>query len=229
MLNENEKFKQTYETEENKRKKQIVSKISFLIFVICLIFFVPNVIFYSCFCSLKVLGVSMKPTLNKNLAEGMSNEEYSRSIYQDMVIISKFDKGDVGDIVVVQKNGSYIVKRLIAKGGQKVTLKKVAGTNLYEYYVDGVRLSEPYIAENYLEMGDIYFLTFRTIATEKGTEEASLTVPEGQIFVLGDNRGVSEDSHIYGCLDEENIFGKAVVYYSYDTNFFKYVFDLIFK
>ena len=101
-----------------------------------------------------------------------------------------------GDIVIIQKGsfagGEPIVKRVIATEGQTVDIDFVTGT----VYVDGEALQEDYINE----------LTF----TEEGTE-FPLTVPEGSIFVMGDNRNGSSDSRDYrlGTVDTRYVIGKA--------------------
>lgn len=101
-----------------------------------------------------------------------------------------------GDIVVLRKQSFLeepIVKRVIATGGQTVDIDFSSGS----VYVEGRELEEPYIAE----------LTFE----EEGMK-FPLTVPEGSVFVMGDNRNHSNDSRDYrlGTVDERYIIGKAV-------------------
>ena len=104
---------------------------------------------------------------------------------------------EYGDIVIIQKGsfagGEPIVKRVIATGGQTVDIDFETGA----VYVDGTLLEEDYINE----------LTF----VEEGTE-FPLTVPEGSIFVMGDNRNHSSDSRDsrLGTVDTRCVLGKAV-------------------
>ena len=102
-----------------------------------------------------------------------------------------------GDIVVVKKeyfeDGKPIVKRIIATEGQTVDIDFDEGV----VYVDGRALEEDYINERtYLEEGT----------------EFPLTVPEGSIFVMGDNRNRSSDSRDsrLGTVDARYVIGKAV-------------------
>jgi len=102
-----------------------------------------------------------------------------------------------GDIIVASKdsfeNGVPIVKRVIAVEGQEVDIDFGNGI----VYVDGQALDEPYItAPTHLAEG----------------VEFPLTVSEGCIFVLGDNRPVSCDSRNprVGLLDKREILGKAI-------------------
>ena len=102
-----------------------------------------------------------------------------------------------GDIVVVKKeyfeDGKPIVKRIIATEGQTVDIDFDEGV----VYVDGQALEEDYINERtYLEEGT----------------EFPLTVPEGSIFVMGDNRNRSSDSRDsrLGTVDARYVIGKAV-------------------
>ena len=120
-----------------------------------------------------------------------------------------------GDIVVLRKQSFLpepIVKRVIATGGQTVDIDFSAGT----VYVDGQRLEEPYIAE----------LTF-----EQEGMQFPLTVPEGSVFVMGDNRNHSNDSRDYrlGTVDQRYIIGKAVflLYPGPDSETGKRVFDRV--
>ena len=107
-----------------------------------------------------------------------------------------YDDYKYGDIVVLRKSSFLsepIVKRVIATEGQTVDIDFSTGS----VYVDGVLLKEDYINE----------LTF----TEEGTE-FPLTVPEGSIFVMGDNRNHSNDSRDsrLGTVDTRYVIGKAV-------------------
>ena len=107
-----------------------------------------------------------------------------------------YDDYKYGDIVVLRKDTFMeepIVKRVIAEEGQTVDIDFSTGS----IYVDGVLLKENYINE----------LTF----LEEGTE-FPLTVPEGSVFVMGDNRNHSSDSRDsrLGTVDVRYVIGKAV-------------------
>ena len=108
-----------------------------------------------------------------------------------------YDDYKYGDVVVLRKDTFLrdpIVKRVIATGGQSVDIDFDSGS----VYVDGKLLQEDYINE----------LTF----LEEGTE-FPLTVPEGSIFVMGDNRNHSSDSRDsrLGTVDTRYVIGKAVL------------------
>ena len=102
-----------------------------------------------------------------------------------------------GDIVIIQKgtfaDGDPIVKRVIATEGQTVDIDFANGI----VYVDGEALDEPYINE--------------PTYTDEGTE-FPLAVPEGSIFVMGDNRNRSDDSRNaeLGTVDTRYVIGRAV-------------------
>lgn len=108
-----------------------------------------------------------------------------------------YDDYQYGDIVVLRKESFMadpIVKRVIAVENQTVDIDFATGS----VYVDGEALKEDYINE----------LTF----LEEGTE-FPLTVPEGSIFVMGDNRNHSSDSRDsrLGTVDARYVIGKAVM------------------
>lgn len=88
---------------------------------------------------------------------------------------STFVTAEKGDIVNIKSSylGENIVKRVIATEGDSVTIKNgiVYVNNNQEYY-----------------------------SSQRTKGDVSLTVPKGQIFVLGDNRGDSTDSRIIGCI-----------------------------
>ena len=102
-----------------------------------------------------------------------------------------------GDIIVASKdsfdNGTPIIKRVIATEGQVVDIDFIQGV----VYVDGIALDEPYT----LTPTNLY----------EGTQ-FPLTVDEGCLFVLGDNRNGSKDSRSpeIGLIDRREVLGKAV-------------------
>ena len=128
-------------------------------------------------------GHSMLPTL----------QDGDRMLVLNSVLYHDYKYGDV---VVLRKDSFLkdpIVKRVIATAGQTVDIDFDSGT----VYVDSTPLREDYINE----------LTF----LEEGTE-FPLTVPEGQIFVMGDNRNRSSDSRAsnLGTVDTRYVIGRAI-------------------
>ena len=127
-------------------------------------------------------GHSMLPTL----------QDGDRMLVLNSVLYHDYKYGDV---VVLRKDSFLkepIVKRVIATAGQTVDIDFDSGT----VYVDSTPLREDYINE----------LTF----TPEGTE-FPLTVPEGCVFVMGDNRNHSTDSRSsqLGTIDTRYIIGRA--------------------
>ena len=102
-----------------------------------------------------------------------------------------------GDVVIVDSYTSYgrpLVKRVIAKGGDTISIDYATGT----VEVNGKVLEEDYIAEPTYLGYDVEF---------------PYTVPEGTVFVMGDNRNASLDSRssYVGCIDEQDILGKVLL------------------
>ena len=129
--------------------------------------------------------------------------ESMRETLQDQDLLLVLDNwlcGDFqpGDIVILQEEdfngGAPIVKRVIATEGQTVDIDFANGT----VYVGGVELEEPYIRE--------------PTWTDEGAE-FPLTVPEGCVFVMGDNRNDSDDSRnpSLGPVDTRSVLGRVLV------------------
>jgi len=95
------------------------------------------------------------------------------------------------DIVVLKRpetQSTLLVKRVIGLPGERV---EITGGKVY---INGELLSS-----------DIYG------AEPLGYDMGEITVPEGSVFVLGDNRNQSTDSHILGCIAIDDIRGKVQV------------------
>ena len=108
----------------------------------------------------------------------------------------KFGQPERGDIIVFRSLNAPedLIKRVIGLPGETVRVESG------KVYVDDVLLAETYIAA-----APIYAGTY--------------AVPEGHLFVLGDNRNDSSDSHSWGSLPVDNIVGKAVLVYWPFSNF----------
>ncbi|GAB4544057.1 MAG: signal peptidase I [Anaerolineales bacterium] len=113
----------------------------------------------------------------------------------EFVLVSKlnyrFGEVERGDIVVFHyplDPKQELIKRVIGTPGDAVKIENGSVT------VNGQTLQEPYIAAAPLYSGE-------------------WTVPDGNLFVLGDNRNDSSDSHVWQFLPMENLVGKAIVIY----------------
>lgn len=132
----------------------------------------------------QVYGSSMYPTLKDG----------------DRILVSKlFYEPKQGDIVVIPHpnmppDEPALVKRVIALEGQTVDIDFETG----DVRVDGELLDEPYINELTHVQDDF---------------EGPLTVPEGEVFVMGDNRNHSSDSRcaLFGTFDEDYILGRCII------------------
>ena len=133
----------------------------------------------------RIMGV-IGPSMLKTLVEG------------DKIVVSDlFYTPKVGDIVVVEKESfgeEPIVKRIIAEAGQTVDIDFEEGV----VYVDGRKLDEPYT---------------NTPTNIQEDFAGEVTVPEGCVFVMGDNRNSSTDSRCdrIGMVDTRCIIGKVLM------------------
>ncbi|MBR1591769.1 MAG: signal peptidase I [Ruminococcus sp.] len=168
-----------------------------------------------------VVGHSMQPTLNPHPVTLSNGMESSDRILMTMV----YGKPKYGDILVIDCNENYmldssgnpvlsenisplnecIIKRVIAVGGQTIDIKNNTVT------VDGEILAEPYVA-SLAETKDLGAFT----------GQYPITIPEGYVFVMGDNREHSTDSRSprVGLVKNSRIYGKAVARY-YPASDFK--------
>lgn len=114
-----------------------------------------------------------------------------------LVMQSMFYTPGKGDVIVVDgfiAYGDPIVKRVIGTEGDTVNIDFASGT----VTVNGIALDEPYVSAPTNGKGDMSF---------------PLTVPEGMIFVLGDNRPFSLDSRDsrIGFIDNRDVLGKVLI------------------
>ncbi|MDO4153959.1 MAG: signal peptidase I [Candidatus Fimenecus sp.] len=115
----------------------------------------------------------------------------------DKVLITARDwTVERGDIVVISQPNAFnkvLIKRVIATEGQTVEING----KTHQVIVDGEVLEEPYIAQPLIVQGSWNY---------------PVTVPEGCVFVMGDNRNRSTDSRdsAVGMIDTRYIVGEAI-------------------
>lgn len=117
-----------------------------------------------------------------------------------------------GDVIVLRKDHTFgdqaLVKRVIATGGQTVYIDYDNNT----ITVDGEILEEPYLNYEYDDMyGSDYMADKVDLDPQYVNQE--FTVPEGCIFVCGDNRNHSSDSRVaqLGMVDERYVIGRVLL------------------
>jgi signal peptidase I len=126
---------------------------------------------------------SMVPTLrigDRLIVEKLSYHQHEPH-FRDIVVFQP------PDLLLSQgyKADQAFIKRVIGLPGQTVEVKQG------KVFVDGKALTEPYIAAP-----PTYVMKL-------------ITVTPGHVFVMGDNRNNSNDSHVWGLLPQQNIIGRA--------------------
>jgi len=124
---------------------------------------------------------------------------YGRYVFS----LEPLHRGDVVVFVFPPDRSKDFIKRVIAVGGDTVEVRGKA------VYVNGERLYEPYA--HYQPGPDSYMM----VAPRDSF--GPVKVPEGKLFVMGDNRDRSYDSRFWGFVDRNDVEGRAVViYWSWD-------------
>lgn len=127
----------------------------------------------------------------------------------DRVLVNKlsYRLHDVnrGDIVVFERPEAEstddikdLIKRVIALPGERLVIRDDT------IYIDGRRLEEPYLDPGTTTVNG-------PSSPWRCTDEEPCVVPEGQVWVMGDNRPNSRDSRYFGPIDEDDIVGRAFV------------------
>lgn len=163
-------------------KEEVIEWLESFVFALMLVI----IIFTFFFRIVLVDGDSMNDTLINNDRLIMTHINYTP---------------EKGDIVVINSTAlnKTIIKRVIGTSGDTVTIDY----NNNAVLVNGEKISNEHNKEIMVDTG----LFDRTYMTEMGVYE--YTVPEGSLFVMGDNRNNSKDSRFIGSVEEDTVLGKA--------------------
>jgi signal peptidase I len=129
-----------------------------------------------------VSGASMQPTFE--------NGQY---LIVDQLSY-RFEDPQRGSVVIFhypQDPSKFFIKRIIGLPGETVVIEGTQITIKNDALPGGFVLDEPYVAEANLK-----------------NDNLTVTVSEGEYFVLGDNRKASSDSRVWGALPEDLIVGR---------------------
>ena len=106
-----------------------------------------------------------------------------------------------GDVVVLHQDAGEgrgiaerdLIKRVVALPGETIEVRSC------QVLIDGQTLEEPYLDPEVVTPGNC------------GGDLAPITIPEDHVFVMGDNRGGSQDSRALGPIEEDDLVGRAFV------------------
>ncbi|TRZ36790.1 signal peptidase I [Niallia circulans] len=112
------------------------------------------------------------------------------------ILVNKITSIDRFDVIVFHSpvSSAYYIKRVIGLSGDNIEVKDDS------LYVNGKKYDEPYLQANK-----------EILAESHLTADLKETVPEGYLYVMGDNRLKSNDSRLFGVISKEDVVGKAAL------------------
>lgn len=205
-------------------KSEIALNIALWVAIVVLIVMVVLRLFI--FNAIKVVGSSMSPTY-----DGGDKVTVNKTVEPKRGDIVVFYMNDVDDKFKamfaspeqcdIGQPYEKLIKRVVALEGDKIWVRDAFdenGNHAYEVVIDtseGERIVENYYTKKRESLPQSRYLIYMSISDNLGllaghTESDPLTVSEGCMFVMGDNRGNSNDSRFLGEMPISRLFGVVI-------------------
>lgn len=177
------------DTQPSRRRADILNILLSVVIVLLVLIIVTLIFFVT---PMSVSGQSMYPTYDSG----------------DRILLSKIGYSvNRGDVVVfrIPGNDSPPIKRVIGLPGDVVYFD----IGIMDYTVNGKPIDDFATSTGY--KANYFSVSEHDVYTALTT--TGVTVGENQLFVLGDNRNISNDSHVYGCIEKDWLVGKVILNY----------------
>ena len=171
-----------------KNQMPLLEQIGNVFFVFVVAVFIIFLAFSNTYSAIEVEGESMLPNFH----------------HEDVVY---YVKGEInyGDVVIVKtSDGTKIIKRVVGLPGDNIMFTQDDNGN-YRLCRNGIAIKEDYILS--VAGNQNSFSSFNTHVLPLG--KTSIAVGVNELFVLGDNRGISKDSTYHGCFNTEDVIGRV--------------------
>ena len=216
-----------------KSAKSIILTITLVFLIIILaIFAVFNILFFQS----PIIGISMQPLYNEELEEGKTTTYYESSKIKDKAYVYRYGKVSKNSIVMVEHTSTVedkvvkrlLVKRVIAIGGESVNIKRDPESGNFYFYINDEKLEESYIKD--ISRMEACYNNFNAYKIEKKglSADEPLVLKDNELFVMGDNRGVSNDSSIFGPVKKSTVTGTVSFVVDHKENLVQYLWKKIF-
>ena len=156
----------------------------------------------------KIPSGSMKPTLE--IGDHILVNKFSYGVKMPylrntLIPFGQPQRGDIAVFIYPEDKTKDFIKRVIAVGGDTVEIRNK------KVFINGEAINDPYG----VHVEDVIYPK----AIQRRDNLGPIKVPEGTLFVMGDNRDQSYDSRFWGFVKLEDVIGKAfIIYFSWDSD-----------
>ena len=216
-------MKELLNQEKNNIWLDLIDRAITVISILLIAFLAFSIVSYSLFRPFVIIGDSMSPTIADDATVLISNDSNGVARGDIVIIDISYD-----DNFSVAGKSQFIIKRVVAVGGDKIGFVYSQDKSEYYLYMDKgsgwEKVNEPY---KMVRTGDL--LSGITVCNEVNELSSNfITIGQGKIFVLGDNRDVSADSRKFGQFSLGSINGKYLCTFE-KGGILEFLFSLIYK